>query len=429
MESNTAQLGVVGLGYVGSPLASAFASAGHHVVGYDHDVEKIEMLRERSRVSSAGDEHDESSLTYSSDPMCLQACETIITAVPTPLTESSEPDLSMVRTAGRTIGEHLAPGSTVVLESTVYPGATRAEFVPEIERTSDLSLGEDFEVGYSPERINPGDDLGLRHIIKPVSGRTDSVRSELLDLYDDIVDETYPAPTIESAEAAKCLENAQRDLNIALINQFAMACATIDYLEYEDVLSVADTKWNFQRYNPGLVEGHCIPIDPYFLIERLEHHGASASLMREARTVNESVTDHVFQLTIEALNRRRERVSVIDDAERVLVCGLSYKPNVADVRSRAKQELFEKLRTAGIDLVGYDPYVNPEEAADTFDLEMWPSIDIGDVSGLLFLTNHSTFGDLTLDEVVERTPEHTAIIDIAGTFEEPIRSDIIYQRL
>lgn len=426
------RIGIVGLGYVGLPLASSFANADHRVIAYDVDEQKIERLRTGRAIpaGSAPPEHGDGEPEYTADPNRLQGCDVIITAVPTPLTESSTPDLSIVRAAGRTIGEQLSPGTTVVLESTVYPGATREEFVPELERASGLSLGDDFAVGYSPERINPGDEQSLHNSVKPVSGHTDAVRSELMTLYGRIVDELYPAPTIESAEAAKCLENAQRDLNIALINEFAMACDEFDALDYEDVLDVAETKWNFTRYTPGLVEGHCIPIDPYFLIERLEERGASASLMREARSVNESVVDFVVRLTDEALSERDDRLDRDDTTStRILACGLSYKPNTEDLRSRAKKRLFDELRDRGIEPVGYDPHVDPADATDAFDLEMWPSIDAGDAAGVLMLTAHQEFSTITTDRIAETFSEQPVIVDTSRVFDEPIRSDVVYRRL
>ncbi|WP_226038753.1 nucleotide sugar dehydrogenase [Natrinema sp. DC36] len=428
------RIGIIGLGYVGLPLASAFATAGHSVVGYDIDRQKIETLRAGTAVESPmtiggpASEHDEREPTYTTNAARLQECDVLITAVPTPLTEAAEPDLSNVRSAGRTIGEHLTAGTTVVLESTVYPGATREEFVPELERASGLVLGEDFDVGYSPERINPGDEHSLRNSVKPVSGHTDTVRSFLMDLYGDIVDELYPAPSIESAEAAKCLENTQRDLNIALINEFAMACHETDSLDYEAVLSVADTKWNFQRYSPGLVEGHCIPIDPYFLINRLEEYGASVSLMREARNVNEFVTDFIVRLTEEAVSEREERAEGDDTGTRIVVCGLSYKPNTADLRSRVKPELFDALRTIGVEPIGYDPHVDQSEAAAVFDLEMWPSIDTGEADGVLVLTAHDELTTLTLDEVVDACQERPIVVDTPRVFDEPTETDVVYRR-
>ena len=422
------QIGIVGLGYVGLPLASAFANADHQVVGYDIDQQKVDKLRSKHTVTPGAtpSDHDERVPEYTSNPDRLQNCNVIITAVPTPLTDSSKPDLSNVRAAGRTIGEQLRPGMTVVLESTVYPGATREEFVPEIERASGLSLDDDFAVGYSPERIVPGHHHDLHNSVKPVSGHTVAARSELMALYETVVDELYPAPSIESAEAAKCLENVQRDLNIALINEFAMACDGIDWLDYDEVLSVADSKWNFTRYSPGLVEGHCLPVDPYFLIERLEQFGASASLMREARAVNESVVDFIGGLVDDALSERDERTE--GTSNRFLVCGLAYKPNADDLRSNAKRRLFDDLRDRGLEPVGYDPHVDSADATAAFDLEMWSSIDEGEATGVLMLTNHDEFSALSLDDIAEAYSDLPAVVDASRVFDEPAAADVIYRR-
>lgn len=437
-----AEIGIVGLGYVGRPLAEAFAGAGHTVTGYDVDETKIAALRTKQRVSVPANGIDAGEIAftrtfrerdrpeYSTDPASLRNCRTIITAVSTPVTESNRPDLSIVRSAAETIGSQLTPGTTVVLESTVYPGATRNEFVPALEDASGLSLGVDFDVGYSPERVNPGRSEDLRRAVKPVSANTDAVRAELTSLYGEVVDQLFPAPSIESAEAAKCLENTQRDLNIALINEFAMACDRIDGLDYEDVLSVAETKWNFDRYEPGLVEGHCIPVDPYYLIEHLESHGASASLMRTGRAVNESVVEHVVASTVDAFVER-DRLA---DAERtvpdrVLVVGLAYKPNADDIRSGPKRRLFDGLRDASLDPVGYDPHVDPADAAAAFDIEVWRTLDDGEATGVLVLTDHDAFDDLTVDDLLKSVAERPVIVDVPRLFEEPDRTDIIYRRL
>lgn len=423
------QIGIIGLGYVGLPLATAFADAGHPVVGYDIKRQKIERLRAKpAMVTGAGPaDRDEGVPEFTSNPERLRDCDVIITAVPTPLTETSEPDLSNVRSAGRTIGEQLRPGTTVVLESTVYPGATREEFVPEIERASGLSLGDDFAVGYSPERLVPGAERSLRNSVKPVSGHTDAVRSKLMDLYESVVDELYPAPSMESAEAAKCLENAQRDLNIALINEFAMACNGVDSLDYEDVLSVADSKWNFVRYSPGLVEGHCIPIDPYFLIERLERLGRSASLMREARAVNESVVDFIVGLVEDALSERDEHIDGAGE-NRLLACGLAYKPNAEDLRSEAKRRLFDELRDLGLEPIGYDPHVDSADATAAFDLPIWSSLDEGDAVGTLMLTDHDEFPPFSLDDVAAAYSGRPIVVDTSRAFDERTTSDVIYRR-
>lgn len=435
MGSTNMHIGVVGLGYVGQPLAAAFADAGFRVTGYDIDEQKIENLGRDALVAAVTNvpeaTHQSAPPTYTSDPTGLRDCDVVITSVPTPVTEDRKPDLSIVRAAGRTIGEQLTPGAIVVLESTVNPGATREEFVPVLEEASGLVLGEDFGVGYSPERIDPGTDRSLQNTVKPVSAFTNDVRGTLADLYDTVAGEVYLAPSVESAEAAKCLENAQRDLNIAFINQFAMACHGIEYLDHEDVLGVADSKWNFQRYSPGLVEGHCIPVDPYYLIDTIERHGESASLMRDARAVNESVADYVLELVADAFDERRERVGT-DDGDhphRVLACGLAYKPNTADVRSLIKERLFDGLRESGLDPVGYDPHVEPEAAARVFGLECYPSVEASEASAVLLLTDHDEFADFTTDGLAASLSEPPIVIDIAGRLEEPIRSDIIFRRL
>lgn len=427
-------IGIVGLGYVGTPLATAFSASGYRVFGFDIDQDTVERLQQdletpvelpSTRSSLAVYEQR---LEVSTDPQPLADCDVIITTVPTPLTDDSMPDMSIVETAGQTIGEHISPGTTAVLESTVFPGATRGIFAPAIEQTSGLVAGEDFDLGYSPERLTPGGDHELRNSVKPVSAADNGVRDVLEDLYSTVVEETFPAPSIESAEAAKCLENVQRDVNIALINEFAMACSAVDGLDYEDVLSVAETKWNFHRYRPGLVGGHCIPIDPYYLIYELERHGGSTPLMRQARSTNESLVEFVAGMVEEAMTERK-RAGNSDHTDRILVCGLSYKPNADDLRSAANESLFEALAERGYEVVGYDPYVDETAAAETFGIDVWSSIDERVPSALLMLANHDEFTHLSLEGIVDRYPTPPAVIDVPRLFDDPTRSDIVYRRL
>lgn len=430
-------IGIIGLGYVGKPLATAFADADFLVTGFDIDEAKIKSLRtemETAVTTTDGGTRQAAPPVYTSDPTRLRDCDVIITTVPTPITEDASPDLSHVRAAGQTIGEQLTPETIAVLESTVYPGATRSEFVPAIEGGSGFTLGEEFDVGYSPERINPGSEQSLRNTVKPVAATTADARRQLAEVYNAVTDEIYLAPSIEAAEAAKCLENAQRDVDLALTNQFAMACDGIDGLEYEDVLAVADSKWNFRQYSPGLVEGHCIPVDPYFLIDILERNGESASLLQEARAVNESMVNHILSLVLEAFTEREDRVDREDRTDetgdrRLLVYGLAYKPNTGDVRSTAKRRLFEGLRKAGIEPVGYDPHVEPHAVAETFDVELCASVEMADADGVLLLTDHDEFLGVTIEDLVEPLSGSPVVVDTIGRLRESDRSDVVYRRL
>jgi UDP-N-acetyl-D-galactosamine dehydrogenase len=302
-------VGVVGLGYVGLRLAHAFDEEGYTVHGFDVNERKVRTLREGDDPTRELDAETlaRSSVSYTADPAQLEACEFILLAVPTPVDTSNRPNLDAVEAAGRTVGEHMATGTTVVLESTVYPGATRDTLMPVLESASGMPAGEEFFVGYSPERITPGEDgREFRDIVKVVSGQDDRTAQRLRQLYQRLIDvEVHVAPTIEAAEAAKCLENVQRDLNIGLLNEFAIACSETRLdIDSQAVLAAAETKWNFHRYRPGLVGGHCLPVDPYFIIDQFERNGYVLELPRVARHVNERVPRHLVARLADALERR-----------------------------------------------------------------------------------------------------------------------------
>src|SRR6056297_2184546 len=305
-DARDATICVVGLGYVGLPLAVGFDQEGYSVVGFDVDDGKVATLRDGT--DTTGDLGDdaiaESEITYTTDPGEIARADYVTIAVPTPVDDHQQPNLEFVDAAGRTVGEHLSSDTTVVLESTVFPGATREVLVPAIEATSGLTCGEDFFVGYSPERATPGaPEHGLRDVVKVVSAQNETVLEDVATLYESVVDAgVHRAPSIEVAEACKVVENAQRDLNIAFVNELAMALESMD-VDGQAVLEAAGTKWNFHDYRPGLVGGHCIPVDPYFFAYRSAQEGFEPELMQTGRQVNESVPDHAAELTIKALNQ------------------------------------------------------------------------------------------------------------------------------
>ncbi|RQG94024.1 nucleotide sugar dehydrogenase [Natrarchaeobius chitinivorans] len=411
-----ASISVVGLGYVGLPLAYEFDDEGHDVRGYDIDPEKIDTLE--SGIDPTGDVGDEaigqSSIEFTSDEEAIATAEYVVVAVPTPVDDLENPNLDLVASAGRTVGRHLQPGATVVLESTVYPGATREVFVPAIEDTSELTAGETFGVGYSPERMVPGDDeRGLRNVVKIVSALTDNTLADVAALYESVVDAgVHRAPSIETAEAAKCVENTQRDLNIALVNELAVACDTLG-LETDAVLEAAGTKWNFHEYEPGLVGGHCIPVDPFYLIYESERNDFTPELIRTARSVNEYVPDHVAELTIRALN---EAGKVLRDS-RVLVAGLSYKPNVADIRTSKIGGVIESLQEYGVSVAGFDPHAENDLVEAEFGIEVHEEFSAVGVDGIVFGTVHDEFYGLSFADIAFEANDDPVLIDVDGAFE------------
>ncbi|ELY54957.1 nucleotide sugar dehydrogenase [Natronococcus amylolyticus DSM 10524] len=413
----TASVCVVGLGYVGLPLAAALDAAGNSVTGFDVDPDKVDTLE--SGVDPTGDVGDaaiaEGGIEYTTDSADIANAEFVIVAVPTPVDDNEKPNLGIVEGAAKTVGENMTDGTTVVLESTVYPGATQEVFVPALEEASGMTAGEEFDVGYSPERMVPGDtEHGLANVVKIVSALTDEGRDELVELYGTVVDAgLHEAPTIETAEAAKCVENTQRDVNIALMNELAMVCDELG-LETEAVLEAAGTKWNFHEYEPGLVGGHCIPVDPFYLLYQSEREGVDPELIRTSREVNESVSDHLADMTIRALNESEK----VPKNSRVLVAGLAYKPDVDDIRTSKIGQVIEELQGYGIEVVGFDPHADPEATREAFDIEIQDAFDVTDFDGLVIGTPHSEFQSLSPATLADQMADDPVMIDIDGTFED-----------
>lgn len=436
---------IVGMGYVGLPLAVAFDAEGYDVTGFDISRDVVETLR--SGVDTTGEIGDariaDGDITFTDDPAAMATTEYVVIAVPTPVDELYRPDLSYVEAAGETVGEHIEQGTTVVLESTVYPGATEEVLLPAIERTSGWQAGEDFFVGYSPERAVPGDrEHGLHNVVKIVSGGTEAVRDDLADLYSSIVGAgVYRAPSIEVAEAAKCIENVQRDVNIALVNELASLFSQWD-IDTHSVLEAAGTKWNFHKYQPGLVGGHCIPVDPYYLIHKAHRDGYTADLIETARDVNNEVPERLADMTLAALAERAELVGqtikaaatdegattttetarsagghegVAADSS-VLVFGLAYKPNTDDVRSSAIEKCLSMLRSAGVTLVGYDPHVDNATIERQFDIEAQEELSFEGFDAALIMTPHQEITEYDLGGIRDALGEQPVVVDPHAVF-------------
>ncbi|KAF5434806.1 UDPglucose 6-dehydrogenase/UDP-N-acetyl-D-galactosamine dehydrogenase, partial [Candidatus Methanophagaceae archaeon] len=305
---------VVGLGYVGLPLANAFSK---HVktIGFDIDRAKIQELNENSNAN----------LICSSDPSSIEQADIVIIAVPTPVTKSKEPDLFYVKSAAEIVGKNLKTGAIVVLESTIYPGVTEEIVAPILEHESGLKCGVDFKIGYSPERINPGDEAhALDKITKIVAGLDEVTTETLADLY-GLITTVYKAKDIKTAEAAKVIENIQRDLNIALMNELTLIFHKVG-LDTNSVLEAAGTKWNFHPYKPGLVGGHCIPVDPYYLVYKAQELGYHPQVILAGRAINDYMPKHVAEMAVKGLNE----VGKVIKHSKILILGLTYKENVPD---------------------------------------------------------------------------------------------------
>lgn len=429
LRTRSERICVVGLGYVGLPLAVRFAQRGHDVVGFDIDDAHVETLS--NGTDAVGDLGDETvadcDATFTSDASAVGEAEYVFVTVPTPLDEDRRPDLGPLVDAGETVGEAMDHGTTVVLESTVYPGATDEAFVPALE-TGGLARGEDFAVAYSPERASPGDaGRGLEDVVKIVGADRSAVREDVADLYATAVDAgVHETDSIAAAEAAKVVENAQRDVNIALMNELAVAFDRMD-LETSAVLEAAGTKWNFHEYHPGLVGGHCIPVDPHYLVHRSEREGYTPELLLTSREVNESMPDHVAELVIRGLN---DCGKVPKDSS-VLVLGLAYKPNVGDLRTSKVREIATALREYDVDLVGYDPHVAAETARETFAFDVQTDLRVDGFDGVLVATPHDEFRGFNLDVLATELSGDPLVVDPEGALapDDPSGHDCTYRRL
>jgi UDP-N-acetyl-D-glucosamine/UDP-N-acetyl-D-galactosamine dehydrogenase len=352
---------VVGLGYVGLPLASAFGKV-LPTIGFDINENRIQELRtgadRNGEVETAALQAE--SLELTSDPSRLQRASFVIIAVPTPVDRAKRPDLSHLIEASRLVGRNLTAGATVVYESTVYPGCTEEICAPILETESGLKAGQDFKVGYSPERVNPGDaEHTLDKVTKIVSGQDAETCEKLAEVYGLVAKAgVYRAPTIRTAEAAKVIENVQRDLNIALMNELAVLFHRMG-LETMEVLKAARSKWNFLRYEPGLVGGHCIPVDPYYLTYKAQEMDYHPDVILAGRRINDYMGYFVAQETVKLLIRAGK---VVRGAE-TLILGATFKEDVCDARNTRVAELAEELENHGIEVAAYDPFVSPEDMA------------------------------------------------------------------
>ncbi|KGO99680.1 nucleotide sugar dehydrogenase [Novilysobacter defluvii] len=363
------RIAVVGLGYVGLPLATAF---GRHfdTLGFDIDASRVDELRAgRDRTGEATPDAlaGATRLRLSADPADLAGCNVFIVTVPTPVDDATRPDLRPLEAASRTIGAHLKPGDVVVYESTVYPGTTEEACVPLLEQASGLVYNRDFFCGYSPERINPGDrERRLETITKVTSGSTPAAAEFVDALYRTIITAgTHLAPSIKVAEAAKVIENTQRDVNIALVNELAMIFQTMG-IDTTDVLAAARTKWNFLPFTPGLVGGHCIGVDPYYLTHKATVLGYHPELILTARRINSRMGLHVAHQVLRLMAGKR--INVVDS--RILVLGLTFKPDCPDLRNTRVIDIVRELQASNARVDVHDPWADAAEARREFGIDL-----------------------------------------------------------
>lgn len=393
MTSDMKTIAVIGLGYVGLPLAVEFGKS-RPVIGFDINQGRIDALRDGrdSTLEVSGDElRDAAHLSFTTDPADLAEANIYIVTVPTPIDSHKRPDLTPLIKASETLGRVLKGGDIVIYESTVYPGATEDDCVPVLERVSGLTFNEDFFAGYSPERINPGDKQHrLPDIRKVTSGSTPEVAEKVDRLYAGIITAgTYKAESIRVAEAAKVIENTQRDLNIALVNELAIIFNRMG-IDTDAVLKAAGTKWNFLPFRPGLVGGHCIGVDPYYLTHKAEAMGYHPQVILAGRRMNDGMGAYVAGQLIKAMLKRRIHV----DGARVLILGLTFKENCPDLRNTRVVDVVVELRDYGVQVDVHDPWVNPMEAQKEYGIALIDMPKPEDYDGIILAVAHDSYREV-----------------------------------
>src|SRR5687768_4796241 len=381
---------VVGLGYVGLPVAVAFGK-GRPTVGYDLSTRKVRSLKRHDDVTGELSPEElcaAHQLDITDDPAQIERADFIIVAVPTPVNEARQPDLSPLEGASRIVGKHMKAGATVIFESTVYPGATEEVCVPILERCSGMRWKQDFHVGYSPERINPGDkEHCFTKILKVVSGDDEATLQKVGDLYASVVEAgVYRAPSIRVAEAAKVIENTQRDLNIAFVNELSIIFDKMG-IDTHEVLKAAGTKWNFLNFKPGLVGGHCIGVDPYYLTHKAELAGYHPEVILAGRRINDGMGAHVARKTIQQMIHAGRNIK----GARVNVLGLTFKENVADIRNSKVADILKELAEFGVETFVHDPMVAGDEALLEYGVKLsaWDELPVADA--LILAVPHRKF--------------------------------------
>ena len=424
------KIGVVGLGYVGLPLA-IHMSKYFEVVGYDMSKSRIAELQagvDRTREASK-EELKESTAQYTDDPARLSQCRLVIVAVPTPIDAYKNPDLTPLIGASETVGKHMTQGSCVAFESTVYPGATEEVCVPVLEKESGMKLGSDFTVGYSPERINPGDKQHtFTTIVKVVSGSDNNTLALLADVYGKVVTAgIHRASSIKVAEAAKVIENTQRDLNIALMNELSMIFDKIG-IDTLEVLKASGTKWNFLPFSPGLVGGHCIGVDPYYLTFKAESLNYRPEMILAGRRINDNMGKYVAEQTIKKLITSGKKVL----GAKVGIFGLTFKENVPDLRNTKVTDIISELKEYGVKVLVHDPLADGDEAQKYYGINLASLEEMTGFDAVILAVVHKEYMDLGFSDIIGRCNDTVPIlIDIKGGFElgDQERNKISYWRL
>lgn len=419
LRKNEEKLSLVGLGYVGMPIAVAFAKKGINVIGYDLNKEKIDLYK--SGVDPTREVGNEviknTTVEFTADEKKLREAKFHIVAVPTPVNTDHTPDLTPVIGASEILGRNLTKGSIVVYESTVYPGCTEDVCIPILEKQSGLKCGVDFKVGYSPERINPGDKVHrLENIHKIVSGMDEESLEEIKNVYDIVIEVgTYPVSNIRTAEAVKVVENSQRDINIAFMNELAMVFDRMN-IDTNEVVDGMNTKWNALGFRPGLVGGHCIGVDPYYFTYEAEKLGYHSQIILNGRIVNDSMGKYIADATIKEMIK----VGQAPKKSKVVILGLTFKENCPDTRNSKVDDIIKRLNEYGIEPIVVDPWASDRDAMREYGVELTPLHEVKDADCVIVAVAHNEFKALRLDDIKKlyrvSADSEKVLIDVKGIY-------------
>lgn len=426
LKDQKKRISVIGLGYVGLPLALEFAR-DFEVIGFDISEPRVELMRQGIDPSEEleSSAFENRNITFTTNAEDLKAAHFHIVAVPTPVDDSKVPNLRPVLSATRAVAKALKPGDYVVFESTVYPGCTEEDCLPLLEEGSGLKVGRDFKIGYSPERINPGDkERTLAKILKIVSGSDEEALAEIAKTYGAIITAgIYEAPSIKVAEAAKVIENTQRDLNISFVNELSIIFDRLG-IDTKEVLEAAGTKWNFLKFSPGLVGGHCIGVDPYYLTHKAKQVGYDPQVILSGRRINDGMPAFIAKRLAQMLIQQGKNPS----HTKVLIMGITFKEDVADIRNSKVADLAREIMQYSINVHIIDPHASPNEVAKEYKLTLVDAVS-EDYDAVIVAVNHKDYRNLGFEYFKSICKPMPIVMDIKSLYEKPKDGEVIYWRL
>ena len=426
LKQKQGQIAVIGLGYVGLPIALEFARQ-FKVIGFDINSERVAMMRRGEDPSHeiAPEQFENRDITFTNDPEVLRQATFFVVAVPTPVDDYKVPDLKPLQRASETVGKVLKKGDYVVYESTVYPGCTEEDCLPILEQHSGLKLGADFKIGYSPERINPGDKVRtLTTILKIVSGSDAEALDEIAAVYESIIKAgVYKAPTIKVAEAAKVIENTQRDLNISLMNELSIIFDKMD-IDTQEVIKAAGTKWNFLKFTPGLVGGHCIGVDPYYLLYKARQLGYDPQVIHSGRRINDGMPAYIATKLVQMLIKKGRA----PQQTKVLVMGITFKENVSDIRNSKVADLVRELMKYSVNVHIVDSHASPNEVAHEYNLTLMDAPS-SHYDAVVMAVGHDEYRKLDLSYFRSIMNAQPILLDLKGMYAKEETAGIEYWRM